>query len=80
MGDSFGRAAPMLRTGEREIVSIPPPTNGSPWRISGHFVADVGIGHIIKIVVSKTLRQVGIPAQYQLAAYDIESHQVEADR
>jgi hypothetical protein len=70
----------MFRTGEGEVVSIPSPTNGLPWRVSGHFVADVGIGHIVKLVVSRTLRLMGIPARYELAAYDIESNEVEAGR
>ena len=70
----------VLGAGTSEIVTIAPPTNQSPWRISLYVSDDVGPAWIIKRLVNAALLRVGLPARYGIGTWQVDSGRIENQR
>ncbi len=70
----------VLGAGKWEIVTVPPPTNQSPWRISLYLSNDARLAWTIKRLVNAALHAVGLPGRYGVATRQIDSGRIESQR
>jgi hypothetical protein len=70
----------VLGAGMSEIVTLPPPPNLSPWRISIWLSNDVGPTYPIKRLVNAAWALVGKPEQYGWATRQIDSGRIDNRR
>jgi hypothetical protein len=70
----------VLRAGASEILSIPPPTNQSPWRISLRVYPDGTPVRFIKQRVSEVVRVVGLKPQYRDVYFVFRCDWIESEK
>ena len=66
-----------LSAGESEVITVPPPGNQSPWRISLYISNDAGRAWIAKRAINAALVKRGHRAWYGVATLQIDSGAVE---
>jgi len=69
-----------LNAGMSEVVVLPPPTNQSPWKVGVVVYPDIGLARTIKWGVTRALMRVGLPTQYRIKRYAIDSDEVESQK
>jgi hypothetical protein len=70
----------VLGAGKWEIVTVPPPTNQSPWRISLYLSNDARLAWRIKRLVNAVSHAVGLPGPFGVGTRQIDSGRIESQR